>query len=67
MQEGTIKFFNKKKNYGFIEASGQEDIFFHSTNIADPGFFELAKSDRVTFEVRDTRHGRQAVNVRVIR
>lgn len=67
MQEGVIKFFNKKKNYGFIEASGQEDVFFHSTNITDPGFFELAKSDRVTFEVRDTRHGRQAVNVRVIR
>jgi cold shock CspA family protein len=67
MQEGIVKFFNKKKNYGFIQAGDQEDIFFHSTSIADPGFFELAKSDRVTFEVRDTRQGRQAVNVKVIR
>jgi CspA family cold shock protein len=67
MQEGIVKFFNKKKNYGFIQANGQEDIFFHSTSITDPGFFELSKSDRVTFEIRDTRQGRQAVNVRVIR
>jgi CspA family cold shock protein len=67
MHEGIVKFFNKKKNYGFIAASDQEEIFFHSTSITDPGFFELAKSDRVTFEIRDTRHGRQAVNVRVVR
>jgi CspA family cold shock protein len=67
MLEGTVKWFNKKKNYGFIEAQGQEDVFFHAKSITDPGFFDLTKSDRVTFEVRDTRFGRQAVNVKVIR
>jgi CspA family cold shock protein len=66
MQEGVVKWFSKKKNYGFIEAVGQEDVFFHAKNIADQGFFDITKSDRVTFEVRDTRFGRQAVNVKVI-
>ena len=66
MQEGTVKWFNKKKNYGFIESEGQEDIFFHGSNILDHGFFGLKKSDRVSFEIRDTRYGRQAVKVKVI-
>jgi CspA family cold shock protein len=67
MHEGVVKWFNKKKNYGFIESLGQEDVFFHGKNITDHGFFDLNKSDRVTFEIRDTRFGRQAVNVKVVR
>jgi CspA family cold shock protein len=67
MQEGVVKWFNEKKNYGFIEASGQEDIFFHGSSIADHGFFGLTKSDRVTFEVKETQRGRQAFNVKVVR
>ena len=35
MSEGTVKWFNKKKNFGFIESEGQEDIFFHGSKIAD--------------------------------
>jgi CspA family cold shock protein len=66
MAEGIVKWFNKKKNYGFIESRGQEDVFFHSSSIVDHGFFGLAKSDRVTYEVRNTQHGRQAVNVKVV-
>jgi CspA family cold shock protein len=67
MQEGVVKWFNEKKNYGFIESNGQEDIFFHGSSIADHGFFGLAKSDRVTFDVKETQRGRQAVNVKVMR
>ena len=67
MHEGVVKWFNKKKNYGFIESMGHEDVFFHGKSITDHGFFDLNKSDRVTFEVKDTRFGRQAVNVRVVR
>jgi CspA family cold shock protein len=67
MQEGVVKWFNEKKNYGFIEAIGQEDIFFHGSSIADHGFFGLSKSDRVTFEVKETQRGRQAFNVKVVR
>jgi CspA family cold shock protein len=65
MSEGTVKWFNKKKNYGFIESEGQEDVFFHGSQIVDHGFFGLQANDRVSFEVKDTRNGRQAVNVRV--
>jgi len=65
MSEGTVKWFNKKKNYGFIESEGLEDVFFHGSQIVDHGFFGLQANDRVSFEVKDTRNGRQAVNVRV--
>ena len=65
MSEGTVKWFNKKKNFGFIESEGQEDIFFHGSKIVDHGFFGLQANDPVTFEVRDTPQGRQAVNVKV--
>ena len=66
MSEGKVKWFNKKKNFGFIESEGQEDIFFHGSKIVDHGFFGLQTNDRVTFDVRDTPQGRQAVNVKVI-
>jgi CspA family cold shock protein len=65
MSEGTVKWFNKKMIYGFIESEGQEDVFFHGSQIVDHGFFGLQANDRVSFEVKDTRNGRQAVNVRV--
>jgi CspA family cold shock protein len=65
MPEGTVKWFNKKKNYGFIASEGQEDVFFHGSQISDHGFFGLQANDRVSFEIKDTRNGRQAVNVKV--
>jgi CspA family cold shock protein len=65
MTEGTVKWFNKKKNYGFITSEGQDDVFFHGSEIVDHGFFGLQTNDRVSFEVRDTRNGRQAVKVKV--
>jgi CspA family cold shock protein len=66
MTEGIVKWFDKKKNYGFIAAEGRDDIFFHGSKIADHGFFGLKTNDRVSFEVKDTRNGRQAVNVKVL-
>ncbi len=66
MPEGTVKWFNKKKNYGFIESDGQEDVFFHGSQIIDHGFFGLTTDDKVSFEIRDTQNGRQAVKVKVI-
>ena len=41
-------------------------FFFHGSKIVDHGFFGLKNNDRVSFEVRDTQNGRQAVNVKVI-
>jgi len=60
MNEGTVKWFNKKKNYGFIESDEQVEIFFHGSNIADHGFFGLASNDRVTYEIKEMQNGPQA-------
>ena len=66
MAEGQIKWYSEKKGYGFIETDTENDIFVHSTGIKDHGFFVLQKLDRVSFEVRETARGKQAVNVRRI-
>lgn len=67
MKEGTVKWYSEKKGYGFIEVEDEEDIFMHSRSIKDHGFFVLQKDDRVTFEIKETRYGRQAANVRIIK
>jgi cold shock protein len=67
MLQGIVKWYSPKKQYGFIASEGIEDIFFHTSSIADSGFFEIAKDDRVSFEVRQTDRGRQAFQVRVLR
>ncbi len=66
MLEGKVKWYNKKKQYGFIESQGIEDVFFHESSIVDHGFFGLAKEDRVSFEIRQTERGRQAFKVKVL-
>ena len=65
MPEGTVKWFNKKKNFGFIASKDQEDVFFHGSQIIDHGFFGLTSNDKVSFEIKDTQNGRQAVKVKV--
>jgi cold shock CspA family protein len=66
MPEGTVKWFNKKKNYGFIASEGLEDVFFHGSQIVDHGFFGLTNNDKVSFEIKDMQNRRQAVKVKVI-
>ena len=67
MEQGTVKWYSEKKGYGFIEKDNNGDVFMHSSNIKDHGFFVLQKSDRVTFDIKDTPQGKQAVNVRIVR
>ncbi|MCK5784847.1 MAG: cold shock domain-containing protein [Desulfobacterales bacterium] len=64
MKEGTVKWYNEKKGYGFIESDTDGEVFMHSSGITDHGFFTLQKSDRVTYETKETNRGCQAVNVR---
>ncbi|OJW83977.1 MAG: cold-shock protein [Bacteroidetes bacterium 46-16] len=64
MQEGTVKFFNDTKGFGFITpAGGGQDIFVHVSSLID----EIRESDKVSYEVQNGQKGLNAVNVRVIR
>ena len=64
MPQGTVKWFNGEKGYGFIEPDdGSEDVFVHYTGIAGSGFRSLEEGDKVTYEVGRGKKGMQAQNV----
>jgi CspA family cold shock protein len=63
MAEGTVKWFNERKGFGFIEREGDEDVFVHHSAINGSGFKTLAEGDRVTFEVEQGAKGPSAKNV----
>ena len=61
---GTVKFFNDSKGYGFITEDGGEDIFFHQSNVKETGFRDkLKQGDLVTFEVQNGQKGKRAINI----
>ena len=63
MKEGTVKFFNESKGFGFIVPNdSNEDIFVHVSGLID----EIRENDKVKFEVEEGRKGLNAVNVEVI-
>lgn len=64
MAEGIIKWYNEKKGYGFIETDSDGEIFFHRSGIEAYGHFGLQKLDQVTFELKNTPRGPQAVRVK---
>jgi CspA family cold shock protein len=66
MAEGTVKWFNDSKGYGFISQEGGKDVFVHYTAIESEGFRSLAEGDRVEFEITDGEKGPQASKVRKI-
>lgn len=63
MKEGTVKWFNDSKGFGFIEQDGGEDVFVHHSAILAQGFKTLEEGARVTFEVVDGPKGLAAENV----
>ena len=63
MAQGTVKWFNDSKGFGFIEQDDGPDVFVHFSAITGDGFKSLAEGDRVNFEVQDGPKGPQAVNV----
>ncbi len=61
--EGTIKWFNEKKGYGFIKRENGPDVFVHYSAIASDGFRTLAEGERVQFDLEEGDKGLKAVNV----
>lgn len=64
MANGTVKWFNDKKGYGFINENDGRDIFVHFSSIDMPGFKTLSEGDMVMFDVEESDRGPEAKNVR---
>jgi CspA family cold shock protein len=64
MPQGTVKWFNEEKGYGFITPDGGgEDLFVHYSGIVGEGFRSLAEGEKVSFEKTRGRKGMQAESV----
>ena len=63
MAEGTVKWFNDAKGYGFIEQEEGPDLFVHHSDINMEGFKNLAEGDQVSFEIGEGAKGPAAKNV----
>jgi CspA family cold shock protein len=62
--EGTVKWFNNDKGYGFISQTDGEDVFVHFSAIQTEGYKSLEEGQSVQFEVTQGPKGKQASNVR---
>ena len=63
MAEGTVKWFNDSKGFGFIEQENGKDVFVHHSAIQAEGFKSLLEGDRVKFDVENGAKGPTATNV----
>ena len=63
MAQGTVKWFNDSKGFGFITAEDGSDVFVHHSSIQAQGFKSLAEGDKVSFDVEKGDKGLKAVNV----
>ncbi|GEK31921.1 cold shock protein CspA [Kurthia zopfii] len=63
MKQGTVKWFNAEKGFGFIEIEGENDVFVHFSAIQGEGFKTLDEGQAVEFEVTEGNRGPQAENV----
>ncbi len=63
MADGTVKWFNERKGFGFIEREEGDDIFVHFSSIEMSGFKTLSDGDRVNFDIENGERGPVAKNV----
>ena len=63
MNEGTVKWFNGEKGFGFIEQEAGDDVFVHFSAIQGDGFKTLEEGQDVSFEIEQGQRGLQATNV----
>ena len=66
MEQGTVKWFNDAKGFGFISRPNGEDVFVHFSAIQSNGFRSLQEGQAVQFEVTKGQKGLQATNVQVL-
>ena len=66
MSEGTVKWFNEQKGFGFIQMDDGGDIFVHYSAIQTRGFRTLREGQRVSFDVTEGQKGPAAANVQVL-
>lgn len=62
-EQGTIKFFNSDKGYGFVSRDGLPDVFLHASAL--PSGADVGEGDRVSFEIQDTPRGKKAAAVQL--
>ncbi|CDG24802.1 cold shock protein CspC [Bacillus sp. NEAU-CP5] len=63
MEQGTVKWFNAEKGFGFIERENGDDVFVHFSAIQSDGFKSLDEGQKVSFDVEQGARGAQAANV----
>ncbi|PTI17362.1 cold-shock protein [Staphylococcus warneri] len=66
MNNGTVKWFNADKGFGFIERDNGNDVFVHYSGIAGEGYKSLEEGQNVDFDIIEGQRGEQATNVVVI-
>ncbi len=66
MEQGTVKWFNDTKGFGFIQRDNGGDLFVHHSSIVAEGFKTLAEGARVSFDVEESDKGPRAASVKVI-
>jgi CspA family cold shock protein len=66
MPQGTVKWFNDTKGYGFIQSDDGQDVFVHQTEIQAEGFRSLKEGQKVEFDLTQGDKGSKAVNVKII-
>lgn len=66
MTNGTVKWFNDRKGFGFIEQENGPDVFVHHSAIIAEGFRSLNEGDRVSFDIEQGQKGPAAANVTLI-
>jgi len=66
LEQGTVKFFNNERGYGFINRDNGQDVFVHYKGIAGDGYRTLAEGQRVEFRVTQGQKGLQAEDVKEV-